>query len=148
MNLVEKLKITNHVHLLGERPDIARVTAALDIAVSSSRAEGFPNVVGEAMSSGVPCAVTDVSDVPAIVGGTGRVVPPRDPDALASALTELIDIGEAGRANFGARARARIIEHYSLASSVAQYEEIYERTIHEARHKRAIRVGQHSVALK
>ncbi len=93
MNLIQKLQITNHVHLLGERRDIARITAALDIAASSSCAEGFPNVVGEAMSSGVPCVVTDVSDFATIVGETGRVVPPRDPKALASALTGLLDLG-------------------------------------------------------
>ncbi len=148
MKLVQELQITNHIHLLGERRDIARITAALDIAASSSCAEGFPNVVGEAMSSGVPCVVTDVSDVPTIVGDTGRVVPPRNPDALASALTGLMEIGQAGRASLGAQARARIIEHYSLASSVAQYEEIYERTIHERNQKRAVTLGQQSVALK
>ena len=145
IKLVQELQLTNHVHLLGERRDIARITAALDIAASSSCTEGFPNVVGEAMSSGIPCVVTDVSDFATIVGETGRVVPPRDHNALASALTGLIDIGPAERANLGARARARIIEHYSLASSVVQYEEIYEKTINETKQKRAVPLEQQAV---
>src|SRR6185312_11674078 len=64
--LVEETQIRNRIHLLGERRDIERIMAALDIAVSSSCSEGFPNVVGEAMSSGVPCVVTAVSDLPEI----------------------------------------------------------------------------------
>jgi glycosyltransferase involved in cell wall biosynthesis len=124
--LVEETQIRDRIHLMGERLDIQRIMPALDIAVSSSCSEGFPNVVGEAMSSGVPCVVTAVSDLPEIVGTTGRVVPPRDTAALASAIEEMIAMGPAGRKALGAAARARVIEHYSLESSVAQYEAVYE----------------------
>jgi glycosyltransferase involved in cell wall biosynthesis len=55
---VQEFGLTERIHLLGERFDIPRLTAALDIAVSSSHAEGFPNVIGEAMSCAVPCVVT------------------------------------------------------------------------------------------
>jgi glycosyltransferase involved in cell wall biosynthesis len=106
--------IRERCHLLGRRDDIPRLTAALDIAcVSSSFGEGFPNVIGEAMSCEIPCVVTDVGDSALIVGKTGRVVPPRDAKALAASLRELIDLGWDGRKKLGAAARNRVKEHYA-----------------------------------
>lgn len=125
--LIYDLGIVKHIHLLGERHDMPCLTAALDIASSSSAyGEGFANVIGEAMSCGVPCVVTDVGDSGWIVGNTGRIVPPRDLEALANAWKELIDLGAEGRETLGSAARARIIEYFSLDSVVAQYERLYE----------------------
>jgi len=121
------------VHLLGERRDVPRIMAALDIAASSSRAEGFPNVVGEAMSAGLPCVATNVSNVTTIIADTGRIVPAKDPVALAVALQELIAISPERRRALGAAARARIIERYSLELSVGRYEQVYENVLAEAR---------------
>ncbi len=123
--LINELGIAERIHLLGERQDIPRLTAALDIASSSSYTEAFPNVIGETMSCGVPCAVTDVGDSALIVGNTGRVVPPRDSEALANAWKELIELGPEGRKALGKAARARIIESFSLNSVVARYESLY-----------------------
>ena len=125
-DFIETWGLTERIHLLGERPDMPHITAALHIASSSSYSEAFPNVIGEAMSCGVPCVVTDVGDSAWIVGDTGRVVPPRDPQALANAWKELIDLGSMGRERLGHLARTRIIEHFSLDSVVAQYEALYE----------------------
>jgi glycosyltransferase involved in cell wall biosynthesis len=124
---IQRLGLIERTHLLDERHDIPRITAALDIATSSSYGEGFPNVIGEAMSCGVPCVVTDISDLPWVVGGTGKVVPPRDPQALMGALQELIEIGPNGRQRMGDDARARIMEYFHLDSVVAQYQTLYER---------------------
>jgi glycosyltransferase involved in cell wall biosynthesis len=116
--------------MLGERQDMPRITAALDIASSSSSyGEGFPNVIGEAMSCAVPCVVTDVSDLPWVVADTGRVVPPRDPQALASAWADLLELGVEGREALGAAARARVIQYFPLESVVARYEALYESVI-------------------
>lgn len=132
--LVHELRLAEQVHLLGERNDIPCVMTALDIAVSSSScSEGFPNVVGEAMSSGVPCVVTEISDLPEIVGTTGRVVPPKNSAALAAAIEEMIAIGPARRQELGAAARARVIERYSLESAVAEYEAVYESMVAQTR---------------
>ncbi|MEP0854541.1 glycosyltransferase [Trichocoleus sp. DQ-U1] len=125
-DVIKTLGLTERIHLLGERDDMARLTAALDIASSSSYSEAFPNVIGEAMSCGVPCVVTDVGDSAWMVGDTGRVVPARDPQALANAWKELIALGSMGRETLGHLARTRIIEYSSLDSVVAQYEELYE----------------------
>ncbi len=125
--LIQDLGLFNRIHLLGERSDMPRLTAALDIATSASAyGEAFPLVVGEAMSCGVPCVVTDVGDSAWIVGNTGRVVPPRDSEALANAWKDLIELGAEGREALGKAARARIIEHFSLDSVVARYESLYE----------------------
>ncbi len=124
--MIDGLQLSKSVHLLGERDDLHYLTAALDIASSSSSyGEGFSNVIGEAMSCGVPCVVTDVGDSAYIVEDTGKVVPPRNADALANAWREMIEMGDERRRTHGARARQRIIEKFSLDSVVRQYEELY-----------------------
>jgi glycosyltransferase involved in cell wall biosynthesis len=113
------------------------LTAAVDIAVSSSAyGEGFANVVGEAMSCGVPCVVTDVGDSAAIVGDTGCVVQPRDPQALAHALSALLEKAAAVRQTLGARARQRVIDLFALDTIVRRYEELYVQ-VHSERSARA-----------
>jgi glycosyltransferase involved in cell wall biosynthesis len=129
MTWIRRAKVEERTHLLGRREDVPRVNAALDIAVCSSSMEGMPNVVGEAMSCGVPCIVTDVGDAALLVGDTGAVVPRRDPSALASAcLTWLaLPADELGRK--GERARNRILEEFSLPVSVGRYAELYRSVI-------------------
>jgi glycosyltransferase involved in cell wall biosynthesis len=130
-SLVQDLGLVERVHLLGERLDMPRLTAALDIATSSSHVEAFPNVIGEAMSCAVPCVVTDVGDSVWLVGDTGRAVRPQDPEALAAAWKEVIGLGPEGRRDLGAAARARVMRRFSLASVVEQYESLYQRVIAE-----------------
>jgi glycosyltransferase involved in cell wall biosynthesis len=119
--------IRERCHLLGRREDTPRLTAALDIATTTSAyGEGFPNVVGEAMACAVPCAVTNVGDSAVIVHDTGKIVPPRDPSALAEAWRALIALGSEGRAHMGTAARRRIKKHFSLPLIVARYQSLYE----------------------
>ena len=125
--LITELNLANRVHLLGERRDINRIIPALDIlSLSSAFGEAFPLVVGEAMSCGVPCTVTDVGDSALIVADTGRVVPPQNSVALADAWKDLISIGDKGREALGKAARERIITSFSLESVVNRYEKLYE----------------------
>ena len=126
--LLASLGLSRRVKLLGRRHDMHRVTAALDIACSASAyGEGFPNVIGEAMSCAIPCAVTDVGDSARIVADTGKVVAPCEPHALARAIAELADLGSEARHALGIRARERIVQHFSLDAIVRQYEEVYAR---------------------
>jgi glycosyltransferase involved in cell wall biosynthesis len=129
---VQELGMVERVHMLGERLDMPQLTAALDVATSSSYEEGFPNVIGEAMSCGIPCVVTDVSDLPWIVGDCGRVVPPRNPQALAKAWKDLIETGRQGRIALGAAARSRVTELFSLGAVAEQYEALYESAVAES----------------
>jgi glycosyltransferase involved in cell wall biosynthesis len=73
--------------------------------------------------------VTDVGDSAWMVSDTGRVVPSRDPHALASACEELLEIGPAGRQALGAAARSRVTELFSLSSIVARYEALYQNSV-------------------
>jgi glycosyltransferase involved in cell wall biosynthesis len=113
------------VHLLGERRDVPAVLAALDVYVSSSRAEAFSNAVGEAMSCGLPCVVTAVGDSPAVVADSGRVVPPGDPAALADAMLAMAALGSEGRAALGAQARLRIETGFGLEAVAARHADLY-----------------------
>ena len=125
--MVREYNLDRHGHLLGARQDVPALTAALDIATSSSAfGEGFSNVLGEAMACGVPCVVTDVGDSAAIIGDTGKVVPPRSPEKLASAWLELIELGRPGRLELGAKARKCIEDRFHLKHVVAQYQTLYE----------------------
>jgi glycosyltransferase involved in cell wall biosynthesis len=114
------------VHPLGERADVSRLLAAMDVLVSSSAyGEGFSNVIGEAMACGVPCVVTNVGDSASIVGNTGIVVPPRDPAALARGMISLLELPAHERHARGAAARERVERHFSLPAIVGQYEALY-----------------------
>jgi glycosyltransferase involved in cell wall biosynthesis len=126
----------DHFHLLGERDDIEHITAGLDIACLVSHGEGFPNTVGEAMASGVPCVVTNVGDAAKILNATGYVVPPRDSEALVKAWNELIELGQGGRRKLGAAARKRVSEHFELSQIVKQYEALYASLVNNSRDSR------------
>ena len=120
------------VRLLGPRSGVERLMNAFDAAtLSSSSGEGFPNVLSEAMACGVPCIATDVGDAARIIGDTGIVVPPRSPEALADAWERMLTMGEAARQELGQRARARIVEHYSLDRMVEAYASLYRQVLEE-----------------
>lgn len=133
MRAVRDANLTRHVHLLGEQSDVAGVLAGLDVYVSSSLGEAFSNAIGEAMSCALPCVVTDVGDSAVIVGDTGRVVPPRDPQALAAAMIAMVDLDATGRAVLGARARQRVVAHFDIEAVAAQYATLYGTLIHATR---------------
>jgi glycosyltransferase involved in cell wall biosynthesis len=126
VNWIASAGIQDHCRLLGERSDVASFFSTIDIATSSALSEAFPLSVGEAMACGTPCVVTDVGDSGLIVGSTGKVVAPRNPNALAEAWRELIAAGPGLRRHLGMIARCRVKEHFSLLAVVQRYQTIYE----------------------
>jgi glycosyltransferase involved in cell wall biosynthesis len=124
--LIKKLGIGDRVHLMGRRDDVPKINAGLDIATCCSRGEGFPNIVGEAMACAVPCVVTEVGDAARIVGDTGIVVPPGDPQALAQGWHKMIEMGAEERAALGRRAKTRIEINYALSQCIDRYQDFYE----------------------
>jgi glycosyltransferase involved in cell wall biosynthesis len=123
---IMELELLPCVRLLGVREDVNRITAALDIACSSSAfGEGFCNAVGEAMACAVPCVATDVGDARDIVGDAGKIVPPEDPEAFANAILEFISLGPTGRTTIGLEARSRIAHHFDVTAMADRYEQLY-----------------------
>jgi glycosyltransferase involved in cell wall biosynthesis len=124
-------------HLLGERDDIPRITAALDVASSSSSwGEAFPNVLAEAMACGVPCVATDVGDAAHIVADTGLVVPRDDAPALALAWQDLLSLPSMERSSLGQRARQRVASHFEIGDIAGRYADLYEDMAQRARRSR------------
>jgi len=114
------------IHALGERHDVPELTAALDVACSTSGlGEGFPNTIGEAMACGVPCIATDSGDARWLIGDAGRIVQPRDAAEFARELGAMLDLPAAERCAIGARGRARIVRDFGIDSVVRQYEDFY-----------------------
>jgi glycosyltransferase involved in cell wall biosynthesis len=112
--------------LLGERDDVPDLLQAFDLFCLSSRTEGFPNVVGEAMACGVPCVVTDVGDAAMLVGDTGWVVPKEDPAALGEALRQAALEPAARRRHRAAAARQRIVDEFSMERVCQRFGELQE----------------------
>jgi glycosyltransferase involved in cell wall biosynthesis len=122
--------LTAVCHRLGPRADMARIMSGSDIVVSASAfGEGFSNVLGEAMAAGTPCVATDVGDSHLIVGDAGRIVPARDPGALAAALTSLIELNAEDRRALGQKARAHIAQHYEIGTIAARFLALYRETL-------------------
>ncbi len=113
-------------HGLGRRSDVARLLTACDLIVSSSvYGEGFSNALAEGMAAGLPAIATDVGDAARIVADSGRIVPPRDADALAEAIHELAFEPLTFRAARKLHARTLIEKRYSVAGNLKNYEQVY-----------------------
>lgn len=125
-DLINKYKLQKYVSLLGVRKDIPMIMSGADIFVSSSRDEGFPNVIGEAMACETPCVVTDAGDSSYIVGETGIVVPTNNFNALAKGIIDMLSFSEAERKHLGVLARRRVISHFDILKVVKQFEELYQ----------------------
>jgi glycosyltransferase involved in cell wall biosynthesis len=115
--------------LLGERSDVPICLSTMDVFCLSSRTEGFPNVVAEAMSMGLPCVVTDVGYAAMLVADSGVVVPKEDPDALASGIIKLLAMPYETRRMLGKKAKVRIHSEFSMENCTARYNAVYKDVI-------------------
>ena len=124
--LATSLGIAERVHFLGPRGDVDRLYRMLDIKVLATHFEGTPNVVLEAMATGLPTVVTDVSDNRRVVedGTTGYLVPPQDAEALADKIGALI-ASPALREELGNAARQRAEVEYSTQTLGERTAKVY-----------------------
>lgn len=126
VELVTQANLKERVVLLGPRSDIQNIMPGLDCLVSTSISEGFPNVLGEAMSCGVPCVATDAGDSRYIVGDTGWIVQVGDAEAIASAVGELIEANTEERENRSQRCRTRIATTFEISHVIERYADLYK----------------------
>ncbi|MEU9300594.1 GT4 family glycosyltransferase PelF [Streptomyces sp. NPDC048269] len=111
-----------------EAPSPAEAYGAGRVVVLSSVIEGFPITLAEAMFCGRATVSTDVGAVREVIGGTGLVVPPRNPRALAEACLSLLRDPERAQ-RLGAAARARALELFTVEQNVAAFQEVYLRLL-------------------
>lgn len=125
VHLIKEKGLEKYFHLLGRRDDIQDLMAALDYFILPSKGEGFPNVLGEAMACETPCITTDVGDSAFIVGDTGQVVPPSNPEMLAVAMNNYLELPNNSKKEIGLAARKRIQESFAIEKIARTYEELY-----------------------
>ena len=127
---IARLGIGSAVRLLGERTDVPELLAQADVFVLSTRSEGLPLSVLEAMAAGLPVIASNVGGIPELVvdGVSGVLVPPGDPGALAEAIERLLEnpslalrLGEAGR--------RRVAESFDLEAVREAHLALYRRML-------------------
>ena len=125
--LARNLGILERFRFPGTRSDIPDILRAADLFVHPSHQEGFSNAILEAMAAGLPVVACDVGGNPEAVvdGETGRLVPPRCPEQLAEAISELLG-DEGKRRAMGEAGKRRAEERFSLGRMVAEIEAMYE----------------------
>jgi glycosyltransferase involved in cell wall biosynthesis len=114
------------LEFMGRRPDALAFIAAADVFVNPADVEGLPVVILEALALGRPVVATEVGGVPSVVidGVTGKLVPPRDPVALAGAILEALDTPQARK--WGETGRELILRDHGTDRMVHSYEETYQ----------------------
>jgi len=120
--------LDKHVLLAGFRADILSVHKAFDLFVMSSITEGLGTSILDAMACGKPVVATNVGGIPEVVvdGGTGLLVPPRDPAAMADAIVKLLAT-RALREEMGAAGLERVRSHFSAEAMVQKTLRVYQR---------------------
>jgi len=124
-------QVRSRFHLLEERNDVPVLMSSMDIFCQSSWSEAFPNVLGEAMATSVPCVATSVGDSERIIGDTGILVPVQNSKALSEGIEKLINMPQEDFRALGERARTRIEANYNLNCVTNQYIELYENLMSE-----------------
>lgn len=124
--LVHAKGLHQQIQFLGERHDVPAILKASDIFVLSSRWEGMPLTVIEAMLAGLPVIATRVGGVPELVeeGITGLLVPPWDTRALGNALEQLINSAEM-RQRMGELGRQRALQQFTVDRMISPMRALY-----------------------
>lgn len=121
-----RLRLNGKMIWAGPRSDLPGVYSALDVLVSSSRSESFPNVLGEGMACGVPCVATDVGDARRILNGKGVIVRAGDANELAQGIQEMTERTRREGAELREELRRRIGEEFSVHSLILRTSQALE----------------------
>lgn len=113
------------VQLLAQVSDMPTFYQSIDVFLMTSITEGFPNVLVEAMASGLPCISTDVGDAKYIVQDLGAIVPPRNPQALADAILQYAQKSKAEKQALKQVTRERVEQNFSIEKVSEQYKAVW-----------------------
>ena len=127
-SLLIKYNLKKQVMLLGSKNNTVSYYNAMDIHILSSAGEAFPNVLAESMACGTPCITTDVGDASQIVSDLGWVVPPKNNEALASAIKEAIELFYKDKTEWNKRKKRstqHILSKYKLNQMVNNFNKVW-----------------------
>jgi len=132
-NLADELGLGGDVVFAGQRTDIQKILNGIELFVLSSVSEGFGRVIVEAMACGKPVVAARAGGIVEIVedGITGILVPPRDPETMARAITELLEDREKAR-KMGVAGRRRAERLFGIEKNIEKTGELYEKVLKEA----------------
>jgi glycosyltransferase involved in cell wall biosynthesis len=130
--MVQETGVSDQIIWAGYRANITSLLPAFDILLPPSLHEGLPNTILEAMSVGLPVVATAVGGTPELIVNekTGLLVLPGNPDALANAITILLENREA-RESMGLAGQQRVQQHFSVEKMVQKTEQLYEELLVE-----------------
>lgn len=124
--LFEQYKLdAQKVHLLDQISDMPAFYQSIDAFLMTSITEGFPNVLVEAMASGLPCISTDVGDAKYIVQDLGSIVPPRNVQALAQAILKYVQQSNDEKLQLKQAVRERVEQNFSIDTVSGQYMQVW-----------------------
>ena len=128
--LAAELGIADHTYFPGYRSDLLPIYAAFDLFVLTSRREGLPNSILEAMAMGLPVVTTDVAGAKELVvnGETGFVVPQQDGDRSAYAILSIVG-DDHRRLCMGRAGRQRVEREFSFSHRIRRIEDLYEQIL-------------------
>lgn len=122
---IDECGMRQKILLLGERRDPFDCLAAMDIFCLPSIVEGFPNVLAEAMASGVACVASDVGAVSELLAGRGAIVPPGSELALQEAISEYLSIPSSELKEIGRVGRRHMQDNFAMTAVVGDYVRVY-----------------------
>ena len=125
-SLINNLHLQSNVVLLGRRDDIPALLNMSDFFVLSSKYEGLPTVIIEAMACETYVIATDCGGSAEIMGETGKLIPIKNSSALANVFNDVLMLNESEVINNNKIARKRIEDQFSLINSVERWLKLYE----------------------
>ena len=127
--LVVDCSLTSKLTLLGERRDIPDILSQVDIVVSTSLGEAFPNVVGEAIMAEVPCIVTDVGDCRKIVGDDSMCFDIGNVEGIARRAVQILNMDKSEKVRFIKQISTGFKSKYSIENVAQQFIDCYREIV-------------------
>jgi len=127
-DLIDKNDVIGSIQILGERSDVFELLNNAEIGVLSSDMEGLPMTILEYALAGLPVVTTDVGYCAEVIGNHGKVIPPKNPEALVEALEFYINHPDK-RAEDGVQLNKHVLAHYTQEAVIPEVLKIYRRLI-------------------